>query len=356
MEIVNLQDFETAAKGKMLPQHFDYYAGGAEDEISMRANESSFSLIKLHQRVLCNIKSVDTTAEILGETQSMPVMIAPMAFQGLAHPDAETAMVRAAGETGVIMMLSTLSNKSLEDVLAEASAPVWFQIYMYKEKKINAELIERAEKAGCTALVLTVDVPVQGKRERDIRNRFTLPAELTIGNFEGSEMGDLPEQPSGSGLMQYISTLFKHDLSWQDVAWLRSITELPLIVKGILHADDARLAVEHGASGIIVSNHGGRQLDSCTAAIDILAEIIEVINDEIPVILDGGIRRGSDVVKALAVGARAVAIGRPALWGLAVDGKSGVENVLTILKSELETTMALCGVQTVSSIGSAVIA
>ena len=356
MELVNLYDFEIAARKKMPQQHFDYYAGGAEDEITLRTNESSFSSIKLHQRVLRNIRSVDTTAEILGNTMSMPVLIAPTSFQGLAHPDGEIAMVKAAGTAGVIMILSTLSNKSLEDVLAEATAPVWFQIYMYKEKEINEGLIERAEKSGCSALVVTVDVPVQGKRERNIRNRFTLPSKLTIGNFEGSEKGDLPVKPSGSGLMEYVNTLFKHDLSWQDMKWLRSITDLPLIVKGILHVDDARLALEHGASGIIVSNHGGRQLDNCPAAVNVLAEIVQVINNEIPIILDGGIRRGSDVVKALAIGANTTAIGRSALWGLAVDGQAGVETVFSILKDELETTMTLCGVQSVSSIGHNVIA
>ncbi len=351
MEIINLQDFKIVAMEKMLPQHFDYCAGGAEDEITLRANKHSFGPIKLHQRVLRNISSVDTTVEILGQTMSMPVMIAPTAFQGLAHQDAEIAMVKAAGTTGVIMILSTLSNKSLEDVLAAASAPVWFQIYMYKEKKINEELIKRAENAGCSALVITVDLPVQGKRESNIRNRFTLPPGLAIGNFEGGEMRGLPDKPTGSGLMQYISTLFKHDLSWQDIKWLRSITDLPLIVKGILHVDDARLALEHGVNGIIVSNHGGRQLDNCPATIDVLAEIVQVINNEIPVILDGGIRRGSDVVKALAFGASATAIGRPTFWGLAVDGKVGVETVFSILKDELANTMAFCGVQSVSSIG-----
>jgi len=356
MELINLQDFKIYAKGKMLPEHYDYCAGGAEDEITLEANKSSFNSIKLHQRVLRNISYVDTTAEILGQKMLMPVMIAPTAFQGLAHQDAEIAMVKAAGTAGVIMILSTLSNKTMEDVLAAAISPVWFQIYMYKKKKINEELIRRAQNAGCSALVVTVDVPVQGKREKNIRNHFTLPKELSLGNFQGGDMkSSLPNDPSGSGLMQYVDSLFMHDLSWEDIKWLRSVTDLPLIVKGILHVDDAQLALEHGVNGIIVSNHGGRQLDNCPATIDALAKIVQGTNNEIPIILDGGIRRGSDVVKAIALGASATAIGRPPFWGLAVDGKEGVEKVFSILKDELKSTMVFCGVQSVSSINDDVI-
>lgn len=336
----NIDDFQRLARDRMTPAAYDYYAGGANDEITLRDNREAFGRIKLQYRVLRDVSRRDISTTLLGHRLQMPVIIAPSAFHKLAHPDGELATVRAAGAAGTIMIVSTLSTTPLEAVAAAAAGPVWFQLYVYKDRGITAELVRRAQAAGCSALVLTVDAPVIGRREKDVRNRFMLPNGVKAENLlPGGASSDLLD----SGLAHAISELFDQSLNWRDVAWLSTLTEMPVLIKGIVHPEDARLAVEHGAAGVIVSNHGGRQLDTAPATIDVLPQIAEAVDGRLPIVLDGGIRRGTDVIKALALGARAVAIGRPALWGLAVGGQRGVEQVLEILRYEIDVALGLCG-------------
>lgn len=349
MKLVNLADYEKAAGAKMPTIYFDYYASGADDEITLRENHTAYGRLKLHYRVLRGINQVDTTTYLLGQKLSLPILIAPAAFQKLAHPDGEKAMAQAAEQVGTTMILSTVSTTSLEEVAQATSAPLWFQLYMYKDRGITQALIERAAAAGFQAIALTVDTPVFGKRERDIRNQFQLPDHLTIQNLMSSSGERLPAA-SGSALSTYVNEMFKMDLSWGDVEWLASITSLPIFLKGVVHPADATAALDYGAGGIIVSNHGGRQLDTSPATIEVLPAIAEVLSGRLPLLVDGGIRRGTDVVKALALGADAVCIGRPALWGLAVNGSAGVTAVFDLLREELERAMALCGVKSIAEI------
>ena len=273
----------------------------------------------------------------------MPVIVAPTAFHKLAHPDGEVATARAAGAAGTLMILSTLSTTSIEDVMAAATGPVWFQLYVYKDRGATKALVERAEAAGCSALALTVDAQIWGRRERDVRNRFQLPAGLSVKNLMPAGQEAFPANAQGSGLAAYVASLFDQTLSWKDVEWLCGLTKLPVLLKGIVHPDDARQAADTGAAGVIVSNHGGRQLDTAPATIEALPGIVEAVDGRVEVLIDGGIRRGTDVVKALAYGAKAVAVGRPVLWGLAAEGQRGAEKVLEILRFEVDLAMGLCG-------------
>jgi 4-hydroxymandelate oxidase len=285
---------------------------------------------------------VDPTA-VLGHRVAFPVLVAPMAFQQLATPEGEVATARAVGEAGSIMTLSTLSNRSMEDVVAAASGPIWFQLYVYKDRAATQALVERAEAAGCQALVLTVDAPLLGRRERDVKTGFHLPDGLRAANLLAHGAEEVAAHEGGSGLAAYVAGLLDPNLTWADVDWLRSITKLPLLVKGIVRGDDAALAVEHGAAGVVVSNHGGRQLDTAVATADVLAEVVDAVAGQAEVLVDGGVRRGTDVVKALALGATAVLLGRPVLWGLAVDGQAGARRVLSLLRDEVDLTLALLG-------------
>jgi 4-hydroxymandelate oxidase len=280
--------------------------------------------------------------ELLGERLALPVLLAPTAFQRLAWPEGEIASARAARAAGTLFVASTIATTSVEESAAAAPGPFWFQLYVFRQREITRALVERAEAAGCSALVLTVTVPVQGNRERDARNRFHLPPGLEMANFSGLPQARFP-QGQGSGLEAFIGREFDPSLGWEALAWLRSITRLPILLKGVLAAEDARLALEHGASGVIVSNHGGRQLDGALPTLQALPRVAEAVQGRIPVLMDGGVRRGSDVVKALALGARAVLIGRPYLWGLALGGQAGVEWVLATLGAEVARTLALLG-------------
>jgi 4-hydroxymandelate oxidase len=268
----------------------------------------------------------------------------------MAHPDGELATVRAAGAMGTVMILSTLSNTAVEDVVANAPGPVWFQLYVYKDRGATRELIERAENAGARALVLTVDAPLLGSRERDARNRFALPDGLKVENLHGSRQ-DVARIELGSGLAKYFYDLVDAGLTFRDLDWLSSISKLPLVVKGVVRGDDAARAVDHGAKAVVVSNHGGRQLDTAPATIDVLPEVAAAIGDRAQIFLDGGVRRGTDVLKALARGARAVLVGRPILWGLSCGGQAGVERALAILQNEIDLAMALAGCATLADIG-----
>jgi len=351
MDRVNLSDFEKAARERMSRMAFDYYASGANDELTLAENHSAFERLKLAYRVLVDVSERTLSTTVLGHEVSMPVLVAPTAFHKLAHEDGEAATARAAGAAGTVFTLSTLSNTAVEEVCAAATGPVWFQLYVYKDRAATEGLIRRAETAGCSALVLTVDAPLLGKRERDVYNRFHLPEGLKVENLLPKGYGEVTEAAETSGLAAYVNTMMDQALTWKDLAWLRSVTELPILVKGIVRPDDALRAVEHGVDGIVISNHGGRQLDTSPATVGVLPAIADAVDGRAEVLLDGGVRRGTDVVKALALGARAVMVGRPALWGLAVNGQAGVEEVLNLLRDELDLALALCGCPSLDAVG-----
>jgi 4-hydroxymandelate oxidase len=350
---VNLTDFEALAREALSREAYDYYAGGAHDEVTLRENRAAYNRVSLAYRVLVDVSRRDLTTSVLGQPVAMPVLVAPTAFHRLATPEGELATARAAGAAGTVMILSTLSTTPIEAVVSAASGPVWFQLYVYRDRKATEGLVRRAEAAGCRALVLTVDAPLLGRRERDVRNRFSLPPGLTVANLLPEGYGEVPPALADSGLASYVASFLDPSLTWRDVAWLRSITELPVLVKGIVRPGDALRAAEAGAAGIVVSNHGGRQLDTAPATLDVLPEIADALaaqGHRIEVLMDGGVRRGTDVLKALALGAKAVLVGRPVLWGLAAGGEEGAARVLRLLRDELDLAMALAGAPTVADI------
>jgi 4-hydroxymandelate oxidase len=341
---LNLAEYERAAEQRLPRMVFDYYAGGAADEVTLRLSRTAWDELLLRYRVLADVSERTLATSILGHDLDFPVMVAPMAFQRLAHPDGELATMRAAQNAGAGMILSTLATASLEAVRAAAAGPLWFQLYIYRDRGVTEALVRRAERAGCTALVLTADAPLLGRRERDVRNGFHVPAEFEIPNLTGNPRNTLAgEGADGSALAAFVEAHWDSSISWQDLDWLRSITELPILVKGIVRGDDARVALENGASGVIVSNHGGRQLDGAIPTAMALPEVAEAMDGEGALLVDGGIRRGTDVLKAVALGADAVLVGRPILWGLAVDGEAGARRVLQLLRDECDLAMALIG-------------
>ncbi len=336
MQPVNVSEYEALAQALVDPAGWDYYQGGSDDEVTLRANRSAFERVRLRPRVLVDVSTCDLRTTVLGTPVSMPILVAPMACHAMAHPDGECATAQGTGRTGTLMIASTASTRSLQEIAQAATGPLWFQLYVYPSQEVVEMLVRRAEAAGYRAIVLTVDLPRTGKREKDIRNNFTLPPPpLQEGNFI-----DIEREPD----VRWIS------LTWDAIAWLRGITTLPIVLKGILTAEDALLAIEHGVEGIIVSNHGGRQLDGSVTGIEALPEVVEAVAGRCEVYVDGGIRRGTDVLKSLALGARAVLVGRPILWGLAVNGADGVQHVLEILREELDLSMALAGRPTITSI------
>jgi len=343
-EPINLAEYEALARERLEATAHGYYASGAGDELTLADNQAAFRRLRIHYRVLAGVGARDLRTTALGREVALPVLVAPTAFQRMACPAGEVATARAAGAVGTVMVLSTLSNTPVEDVCAAASGPVWFQLYVYKDRELTKALVARAEAAGCSALVLTVDAPLLGTRERDVRNRFRLPAGLAVANLlpAGADAAALPAG-EGSGLAAYVASLLDPDLTWDDLDWLRSITSLPVLVKGVVRGDDAARACERGVAGVIVSNHGGRQLDTAPAAIDVLEEVARAVDGRAEVFVDGGVRRGTDVLKALALGARAVLVGRPVLWGLAAAGQAGAERVLAILRDEVDLALALAG-------------
>jgi 4-hydroxymandelate oxidase len=341
-QLLNLLEVEAAAKERLTPAAYDYYAGGAHDEVTLGENRSAYERLALYYHVLCDVEERTTATSVLGQEIAMPILVAPTAFQRMAHREGELATARAAGAAGTILTLSTLATTSIEEVAAAIATPWWFQLYVYRDRGATRDLVRRAEEAGATALVLTVDAQVWGVRERDVRNRFSLPPGLEVLNLSPRGRGELPKV-GGSGLAAYVEQNFDPALSWRDLEWLSSQASVPVVVKGVVRGDDARRAVEHGARALWVSNHGGRQLDTAPATIDALPEVTAAVGEHVEVYVDGGIRRGTDVLKALALGARAVAIGRPVLWGLAVNGEKGVASVLEMLRSELDLALALCG-------------
>ncbi len=349
---VNLVELEALAREQLRQAHFDYIAGAADDEVTHRRNREDFERITLRPRYMVDVSNIDTTTTVLGESLAFPVLLAPAAGHKLCCPDGEEATARAAASAGIAMILSTLSTVSMEDVAATSDGPKWFQLYVYKDREITRQLVQRAEAAGYKALCLTVDVPVIGNRERDLRNAFSLTDEYPLANFLGMDMAQMPAGVINelSGFTAYISSKWDPSLTWADFDWFRSITSLPIVIKGILTSEDAKEAAQRGADGIIVSNHGGRQLDSTPSGISALPEVVEAIDGKCEVLVDGGVRRGTDVIKALALGARAVLIGRPYMWGLAIAGENGVSSVLEVLRRELVTAMGLTGRPTIASI------
>jgi len=337
----NVADLEVIAKRKLPRPTYDYYAGGAEDERTLARNRAGFERYALLHRVLVDVERVDTSVTVLGSAVTNPVLVAPTAYQRLADDRGETATARAAGEAGSLMTVSTLATRSLEEVAAAATGPLWFQLYVYRDRAVTERLIARAEAAGYRALVVTVDTPRLGRRERDHRNGFTLPRGLSIANF--TEDADRAGFERYGSLAAYASAQLDPSLTWESIEWFRKRTRLPIVLKGIVRADDARRAVECGADGVWVSNHGGRQLDGCEAAVLALPAVADAVGSGAEVYVDGGIRRGSEVVKALALGARAVFVGRPVLWGLAVAGERGVRRVLDLLREEVALSLALAG-------------
>jgi (S)-2-hydroxy-acid oxidase len=338
VDLIEVDEFEEAARERLPQMVFDYFAGGSGDEWTLAENRRAFDRWVLRPRILADVSNVDTATTVLGKPVAFPILLAPTALQRMAHRDGELATARATAALGGLMVLSTISTFSLEEV-AGVGVSRWFQLYVQRDRNLTAELVRRASDAGYGALVVTADAPYLGRRFRDERNRFALPPGIGLANFPG---GTFP-QVDGSALAAYVRSELDPSLTWRDVAWLRELSDVPVVLKGVLTGEDAALAVEAGASGVVVSNHGGRQLDGVPASIDALPEVVDAVDGRAEVYVDGGIRRGTDVLKALALGARAVLIGRPYLWGLAVDGEAGVRRVLELLREELSLAMALAG-------------
>jgi isopentenyl diphosphate isomerase/L-lactate dehydrogenase-like FMN-dependent dehydrogenase len=345
---LNLADFEPAARAVLPPAIYDYIAGGAEDEATLRDNRDAFARYRFRFKVLASADQPDLSTEILGQRFTMPVYLAPAAIQRMAHPEGEAAAYRAASDAGIAYCLSTLSSVSIEDVAAAATGPRWFQLYMHPERNTSAAFVERAVDAGYAAILLTVDLPKTGRRERDIRNGFSLPEGLSYAN-----LGGMRSRATTTGLdpfAQDVNAQTHAGLGWGDLEWLVSRTSLPVIVKGVVRADDARHAVDAGARGLVVSNHGGRQLDYAIASLDALPAVVQAVAGRLPVLLDGGVRRGTDVLKALCLGASGVLIGRPYLYALAVRGADGVREMLEMLRGEIVLSMSLLGVPRLSEL------
>jgi 4-hydroxymandelate oxidase len=350
MKPVNLLELEGLAREKLPQGAFDFIAGGAEDEVTLRANREAFQRVQIRPRVLVDVSTVDASTEVLGRRLELPVLLAPVALQRLAHEEAERATARAAKAAGTAMLLSTMSSCTLEEAAEAADGPKWFQLYASRDRELTRSLIERAQAAGYAALCVTVDVPWLGRREADLRNELQFGAEIVPGNLVGhldaETLASGPRGPAGGASAAFADP----GLTWDDIDWMRTVWRGPLLLKGILTAEDARLAVERGVEGIVVSNHGGRQLDGVAASIEALPEVVAAVEGRAEVLLDSGIRRGTDVLKALALGAKAVLLGRPYIWGLALDGEKGVTRVLKMLRDELELAMALAGCRSVAEI------
>jgi isopentenyl diphosphate isomerase/L-lactate dehydrogenase-like FMN-dependent dehydrogenase len=334
--LLNVGDFEREAERVLDPGAFGYFAGGAGDESTLRANLEAFSGRQLRPRVLVDVSQVTSATTVLGREVSMPVLVAPTAFQRLAHPEGEIAIARAAASVGTVMCQSTLSSATPGELATAApGARLWFQLYWSSDRGFTAELLAAVVEAGFEAVVFTVDFPAAGRRERDLRAAFALPDDLALPNIPGS----LARQDFHAALGKIVDPT----LTWRDLEWLRETCPLPLVLKGILSSEDAVLAAEHGAAAVIVSNHGGRQLDGVSASLDALPDVVAAVGERVEVLMDGGIRRGTDALKALALGARAVLVGRPVVWGLAVGGEAGVAEVLELLRAELELGLTHLG-------------
>jgi isopentenyl diphosphate isomerase/L-lactate dehydrogenase-like FMN-dependent dehydrogenase len=338
---VNVADFERLAAGALDAGPLGYFAGGAGDERTLRENVEAWSRWALRPRMLVDVSATSTATDVLGTPVAMPVLVAPTALHRMCHPDGEQATARAAAEAGTLMVVSSIATATPGEVAAAApGAPRWFQVYVYRDRGVTRSFVEQAVEAGCSALVLTVDVPRPGRRERDLRTGFRIPADVVVPSF-AAVLGH-----ESTPTIFDIFGMLDQTLTWSHLEELASLSDLPLLVKGVLTEEDARLAVEHGAAGVVVSNHGGRQLDGVLSGVDALPEVVEAVDGRAEVLVDGGVRRGIDAVRALALGASAVLVGRPVLWGLAAGGEAGVRRVLELLRDEVELALALCGAPT----------
>ncbi|XP_073105552.1 peroxisomal (S)-2-hydroxyacid oxidase GLO4 [Elaeis guineensis] len=343
---VNVNEFQELARQALPKMYYDYISGGAEDQFTLKENMEAFQRIMLRPRVLVDVSKIDMSTTLLGYNMSSPIMVAPTGAQKLAHPDGELATAKAAAACNTIMVLSFASSYTIEEVASTCNAVRFFQLYVYKRRDVSAKLVQQAESNGFRAIVVTVDTPRLGRREADIKNNLIIPK---MKNLEGLLSLDVNVK-GGSNLEAFASETLDPSLSWKDIGWLKSITNLPILMKGILTAEDAMKAVEAGVSGIVVSNHGARQLDYAPATISVLEEVVKAVSGAVPVLLDGGVRRGTDVFKALALGAKAVMIGRPVVYGLAAKGEYGARRVIEMLQNELELTMALAGCPSIKDI------
>jgi len=338
-EPITVAEFEEVARERLPTMVYNYVAGGAGDEISLRRNCAAFDSLLLKPRVLRDVSRIDTTAELFGLQLPHPILLAPAAYHRMVHPEGEAATARGAGAAGAVLVASSLSNITFEEIAAVAAGPLWFQLYVQSDRAFTRDLVQRVEAAGCKAICITVDTPILGTRRREVRDRFELAPGLDRANLRGCR-GATSVHIEESGV---YSEVLDATLTWEGIDWIRGFAKVPILLKGITAPEDAALAVEHGVAGIIVSNHGARNLDTTPATIEALPGVVEVVDGRMPVLLDGGIRRGTDVIKALALGARAVLVGRPYLWGLAAAGAEGVASVLNMLRTELLAAMALCG-------------
>jgi len=332
MNAISLDDFERVARERLPHMAYEFVASGAADEITLRWNREAFDRIRLRPRVLQDVGQIDTSVTLFGETRPHPILLAPVAYQRLLHDEGEVAAARGAGDASAIFVVSTACTCSIEEIAAAATAPLWLQIYLQSDREVTRDLVARAEAAGVRAFCLTVDTPVIGTRNRQQRADFGLPEHLPTPHLDAS----------GRGRLGVVSAK-REPITWRDVEWLQSVVHVPLLLKGILTADDAAHAIDSGAHGVVVSNHGARNLDTLPATIDALPEIAARVDARVPILVDGGIRRGTDVVKAIARGANAVLIGRPYAFALAANGAEGVTRAVAILREELETAMALLG-------------
>ena len=343
---LNVADYERLAEETLDEGAFGYFAGGAGDEHTIRHNREAFDRWRLRPRMLVDVTGVTTATTVLGKDIAVPILTSPVAYQRMAHPDGEAAVARAAGAAGTVMCVSTFSTTSLADI-AEAAPEGrrWFQLYWHPDRGVTRSLLDQARETGFSAVLFTLDVPMLGRRERDLRTGFALRPGLAIQTY-GSALGEL-----GALTSELAAELIDARLTWRDLEWLHENAGMPVLAKGILTAEDAALAADHGCAGIVVSNHGGRQLDRSVAALEALPEVVEAVGDRVEVLMDGGIRRGTEVAIALALGARAVLVGRPVVWGLAVRGAEGVQHVLELLRDELLLTLALLGCNSPDAVG-----
>lgn len=370
----NVADLRRIAKRRLPGGVFGYIDGGAEDERSLRASTEAYRKLEFRPRVLRDLAVIDTATTLLGRAIPLPLVLAPTGFTRIADPAGELAVARAAGRAGLPYTLSTLGTRSIEEVAAVASGPLWFQVYVWRDRGLVKDMIARAAAAGYEALCLTVDTPVLGRRERDVRRGFTLPPRIGPATImdgilhpgwtwrfvrsEPIEFANLREASGGSGavsLAKFVSDQFDPGISWRDVEWMRSVWDGPIVIKGIQTVADAGIAVAEGAGAVILSNHGGRQLDTAPVPLDLVAPVREALGEGAQIICDGGVRRGSDIVKAVALGADAVMAGRAYLYGLGAAGERGVDLVLEMLRADVARTMALLGVGSVAELGPEVV-
>jgi (S)-2-hydroxy-acid oxidase len=348
-EPLNVSEYEALAREQLEEGPYGYFAGGAGDEWTLAENVRAFNRWVLRPRMLVDVGTVTTATNVLGSDVSMPIFVAPTAFQRLAHPEGEMATARATAAAGTVFCLSTLGSSTPAEITESAPQGTnWLQLYWSPDRGFTQALVEASAAAGFAAIMLTVDLPLAGRRERDLRAAFELPADLPLPN--------LPSHLGGGNFHAALAEVVDRTITWRDLEWLASLSDLPLVVKGILTAEDGRLACEHGVAGVVVSNHGGRQLDGVAASIDALPEVVDACAGRVTVLLDGGVRRGADAVKALALGAQAVLVGRAPVWGLAVAGEAGVRNVLELLREELSLALALLGCPSPEAVGPAHVA